>query len=299
MKICAACSQELPRDKFSKKQWQLKQRRRCKECIAGNREMKSEEEGPDDETKSPPRVDIEAASDEDLFKQPPPRDECPICMLPLPFDRAKVCYKACCGKIICLGCMHAAFTADDRRLCAFCRTPSPASDEDYIERLKKRAEGDDAVAMRNLGCCYRDGKHGLPQYYDRAMKLLLRAGELGSAVEYNNVGYAYENGEGVARDMKKAKYYYELAAMGGHVIARHNVGVLEAQAGNTNRAVKHWMISAGAGDDDSLTAIRNCFLDGHATKDDFEMALRAHKEANDEMKSDQREAAAAFYLNRD
>ena len=32
-----------------------------------------------------------------------------------------------------------------------------------------------------------------------------------------------------------------------------------------------------------------------ATKDDFEKALRAHKEASDEMKSDQREAAAAFY----
>lgn len=40
MKICAACCQELPKDKFSKKQWQLKQyERRCKECIASNLEV--------------------------------------------------------------------------------------------------------------------------------------------------------------------------------------------------------------------------------------------------------------------
>ena len=56
--------------------------------------------------------------------------------------------------------------------------------------------------------------------------------------------------------------------------------------------MKHWMIAAGAGLDESLTAIRVCYLDdGHATKDDFEKALRAHQASTDEMKSDQREAA--------
>ena len=34
-------------------------------------------------------------------------------------------------------------------------------------------------------------------------------------------------------------------------------------------------------------------MDGHATKDDFEKALHAHNEANDEMRSGQREAAVA------
>ena len=102
---------------------------------------------------------------------------------------------------------------------------------------------------------------------------------------------AYE-GEGVERDLTRAKYYYELAAMGGDVSARHNLGCMEWNAGNKQRAVKHWMISAGAGHDESLNAIRECFNNGDATKEDFERALRAHKEANDEMTSDQREAAA-------
>ena len=94
----------------------------------------------------------------------------------------------------------------------------------------------------------------------------------------------------------KAKYYYELAAMGGSITARHNLGACEKDAGNMDRAVKHWMIAAGAGCDKSLKAIRVCYLDGDATKDDFEKALRAHKEAKDEMKSEQREAAAAQYV---
>ena len=42
MKICAACSQELSRKKFSRTQWEFKQIRRCKECIANNRECTAE-----------------------------------------------------------------------------------------------------------------------------------------------------------------------------------------------------------------------------------------------------------------
>ena len=34
-------------------------------------------------------------------------------------------------------------------------------------------------------------------------------------------------------------------------------------------------------------------MNGHVTKDDFEKTLRAHKEAKDAMKSDQRDRASA------
>ena len=65
--------------------------------------------------------------------------------------------------------------------------------------------------------------------------------------------------------------------MMGHVNASYDLGALEEEAGNMDRAVKHWMISASAGDDDSLKEIRQCSVNGHATKDDFEKVLRAHK----------------------
>jgi hypothetical protein len=38
-KICRACSQNLPKEEFSKKQWQQKQQRRCTDCIEANREI--------------------------------------------------------------------------------------------------------------------------------------------------------------------------------------------------------------------------------------------------------------------
>ena len=79
----------------------------------------------------------------------------------------------------------------------------------------------------------------------------------------------------------------------GNVDARNNLGNLEYRAGNMNRAVKHFMIAAGAGHDKSLKKIRECFLNGYATKDGFEEALRANKDSKDEMRSEQRETAAA------
>jgi TPR repeat protein len=242
--------------------------------------------------------DKEGVSDEDLFK-PAPKVDCPICLLPLPLEDEGQLYRSCCGKVICCGCSYAVVVAAegelDRTICPFCRSPNSTSNEEYIERLKTRAGGDDAVAIYQLACNYQHGEYGLRQNIRKAMKLFLRAGELGCAEAYQNVGILYRQGVGVESDEKKAKYYCELAAIGGDVPARHNLGCFEAQEGNMDRAMKHWMISAGGGYDDSLKLIQQCFLSGHASKDDFEKALRSHKEAKDEVKSDQRDSAAKFH----
>ena len=39
--------------------------------------------------------------EEKLFSNPPEREECPICFLPMPFEKEKFSYRACCGKEIC------------------------------------------------------------------------------------------------------------------------------------------------------------------------------------------------------
>ena len=76
--------------------------------------------------------------DEDLFKKPPPNEECPICMLPLPLIPAEKTYFSCCGKIICLGCVYASLKQDKRGICPFCRAPAEKSDGEFVGRLKKR-----------------------------------------------------------------------------------------------------------------------------------------------------------------
>jgi hypothetical protein len=136
--------------------WKQHARRELDEEIADIRKVKSEAATNDGPLLS------RKLTDKDIFEQPPPSDECPICFLRLPIDERQVSYFACCGKIVCKGCVCADEAANNRTICAFCRAPTHASDGKLIERLKKRAESDDAVAMRNLGCYYYDGRYGLP-----------------------------------------------------------------------------------------------------------------------------------------
>ena len=233
--------------------------------------------------------------DIELFKQPQKKEDCPICMLLLPSLDMGSKYKTCCGKRICSGCIHAVVLRDeDEQKCPFCRTPAPDSEEEWIKRLNKRKEAGDANAMFSLGCFYSNGLRGLPQDYDKALGLWHRAGELGNAKAYNNIGHAYHFGKGVERDEKKADHYYELAAIRGSVYARYNLGNAEGRAGNWDKATKHWLIAAGGGENDSVKNIQQLYMGGGATKDDYTNALRAYQAYLDEVRSDQRDKATAF-----
>jgi len=199
--------------------------------------------------------------------------------------------------MICSGCIHAPVYDNEgnkmEQTCPFCRTPTSSSGEETVERLKKRVEVGDANAINSIGSYYDVGSHGLPLDHTKALEFYHRAGELGNAVSYYNIGRAYGTGDGVKMDTKKATHYYELAAMGGCAHARYNLGCDEANEGNMDRAVKHWMISVSSGDPDSLENIRRMFLNGYATKDDYANALRSHQAYLDAIKSDQRDEAAA------
>ena len=103
-------------------------------------------------------------------------------------------------------------------------------------------ESGNAEAFHLFAQFYDDGVMGIPQDHQKANELYLKAGELGSANAYCNLGVAYDQGIGVEVDMKRAKHYYGLAAMMGSVQARHNLGALEGLAGNHHRAMRHLMI---------------------------------------------------------
>ena len=233
--------------------------------------------------------------DEALFKQPPPNEDCPICFLPIPAMETGRKYHACCGKKICSGCIYAIAKRDGGvGLCPFCRTPSPHSEEEVVERIQKRVELGDAHAMHNLGCYYAHAGYGLPQNRAKALELWHRAEKLGSAAARYNIGQAYYQGIGVERDMKKDKHYYELAAMKGKVEARYNIGCSEGNAGNHDRAYKHFMLAAGGGFRRSLSAIQEMFKKGDVTKEEYTQALRAYQAYLGEIKSVQRDEAAIF-----
>ena len=154
-------------------------------------------------------------------------------------------------------------------------------------------ELDHPIAMFNIGNYYRDGRNGYPQDYTKALELWHRAAELGFAKAYNSIGYHYDIGIGVELDEEKARHYYEIAAIRGDYQARHNVGCMERDEGNVDRALKHWMIAVRSGHSNSLTRINELYTNGDATKVDYAKALRSYQEYLGEIKSVQRDKAAA------
>ena len=233
--------------------------------------------------------------DEALFRQPPHAEECPICFIRLPSLYTGYRYMSCCGKIICSGCVYAGSKMDGNadQLCPFCRAPAPTSEEELIERTMKRVDLGDAHGMNGLGFNYAEGTYGLPQDRVKSLELWHRAGELGNAVSYHNVGDVYFNGEGVERNEKKAGHYFELAAMGGDINGRHNLGCAEANSGNYDRALKHFMIAVEGGDHESLKQIKQMYTNGDATRDEYAKALETYQAYLAEIKSDDRDTAAA------
>ena len=108
--------------------------------------------------------------------------------------------------------------------------------------------------------------------------------------------FAVQKGRGVEIDMKKAKHYYELAALNGSLYARYNLGNLEGRAGNHRRSMKHFLIAGRAGFTESLSMIKQGFMKGYVTKEEYTTTLRAYQKRKDDMKSDMRDKALAHSL---
>ena len=241
--------------------------------------------------------------DEKLFKKVEPDPEaCPICMAAMPFEDNACCFKPC-GKMICTGCIYAMTVNQMKRgkrqyednICPFCRTPPCKSVKEEIRLLKKLLDTGNGGAYKQLADYYHRGVSGLSQDYQKSNELLLKAGELGSTNAYYNLGQVYRVGSGGGQiDLKKATYYYELSAMGGEIMARHNLGCMEAKAGNHDRAFKHFIMAAKAGCDGSLDMVKKGYMHGDVTKDEYANTLRAYQKSNNEMKSDMRDKAATI-----
>ena len=245
--------------------------------------------------------------DEKLFKEVEPDPEaCPICMTAMPFEDNACCFKPCCGKMICTGCIYAMTVNEmgkgkrkyEDNICPFCRTPPCKSDKEEIRLLKKLLDTGNGGAYKQLADYYHRGVSGLSQDYRKSNELYLKGGELGCANSYFNLGTSYFSGHGVEVDKKMAIHYYELAAMGGDMQARHNLGCIEGRARNNDRAKKHWILAARAGMKESLDAIKEGFIRGFLTKDEYASTLRAYYDRQKEMKSDARDKASVVFFRR-
>ena len=233
--------------------------------------------------------------DEQLYGQGherPEGDFCMICTLPIPLPIGKhSLFSVCCMKRICKGCDYAA---KKRGMfdCPFCRTPIP--DDNYADTLvmiMSRVDKKDPVAIHHLGKVYFFGELGLQKDMRRAVVLWTEAAVLGSIEALFDLGNSYCNGDGVQQDEAKGAEFFQKAAMQGHVESRYNIGTLEGEKGNYNRASRHLLISAKMGHQESAGQIKNAFTVGLATKEQYTEALKGYQDAVEEMKSHDRDEA--------
>ena len=235
--------------------------------------------------------------DELLFKQPESthRGDCPICSLPLPLDISKATIYSCCSNSICNGCniANTIREIETRRetLCPFCREPALTNgDARHVERRMKRVAADIPAALCHEGMV-QFGKGD----YSRAFEYWAKSAKLGNAEAHYNLSHLYCEGIGVEKDIAKEINHLEEAAIGGHPIARYNLGVFEWNNDNFERAVKHLIISSTLGHDKSIKALMKAFKKGFVEKDVLATTLRAHKAAVDATKSPQRREAEEIY----
>lgn len=231
--------------------------------------------------------------DKELFTQPDGthEGECPLCFLPMPLDPQKSTFYLCCSKTICNGCDYANDMSNGGDRCPFCREPI-ADEEENEKRVMKRVKANDPAALRFMGKRrYRE------RDYDAAFEYLTKAAELGDAGAHNQLGCMYMKGEGVEKDEGKGVYHYEKAAIGGHPTARQNLGCREHENGNMERAVKHFIIAANLGYENSMKCLWEYYKHGCITKEDLDATLRTHHAALNEMKSPEREAAEKARVN--
>ena len=270
LNICNKCGLVAYCNATCKKKHRSKHKKKCERRVAELRDM-------------------------ELFQEPPPKDDCPMCLLPLPSIEDGNIYKSCCGKIICSGC---AFTdalqgEEDKCPVCLCKTPGGSTSEEAHEMMMKRMDFGDATAMYNLGCAYRNEDSGLPQSSEKSIELWLRAAKLGNADAQNNMGAAHFNGYGVEYNVQKAMQYLELAAKGGNLLARHSLGSID-QDRDLERSMKHYMIAVRGGCTRSLDKMGGLYKNERITKEDYTEALRAYQTYLSSIKSEHRDIAAAY-----
>jgi hypothetical protein len=254
--------------------------------------------------------------DEALFKDPPAKEDCPICFLPMPMklincislpaatkssvpiaDHAEAneelanqpmeTYYTCCGKSICRGCAHSFCKSGNDDKCPFCNSDQGSkTEEEHVAALMKRVEANDAASIYLLADSYYNGLNGFHQDQTKAMELYARAAELGCSKAHTKLAGVYHKGG----YLKKAKFHFESAAMAGHEEARCIVGLMEADYGNTEQAIKHWIIAASAGDYTATHQLRTYFEKGLVSSKSIDSTLIAYNNSCVEMRSEARDA---------
>ena len=249
----------------------------------------------------------------------PPREECPICFLPFPFEKGRDGQSYCCGQTICRGCLEDSFYGAARQRqsqsgvgyihgdditfrflsplditeaqrCPFCRSEPP---DGTITPLRKLVRQGNAGAMVSLAWATLHGDHGIPCDPKGAIELYHKAARAGSSKACTWLAERYWKGDIVVkRDLNKARRLFSRGARLGNTIALFNLGRLILRDGNDEESLDYWRYDVAAacgGLEPALNFVKMEFMEQRIGRADYARALLAYQAAQEETKSDSRD----------
>jgi uncharacterized protein len=155
---------------------------------------------------------------------------------------------------------------------------------DSVHLYREKAAVGDARAMANLGWAYENGK-GVAQDYAEAVGWYRKAADAGDALGMNNLGIMYEYGKGVAQDYAEALRWYRKAADAGYALGMNNLGTMDEHgkgvAQDYAEALRWYRKAADAGLPLGMNNLADLYRDGKGVAQDYAEALHWYRKAAD------------------
>ena len=230
----------------------------------------------------------------DLFAPIQEREECPICMIPLPLTDRDIGFMPCCGKSICIGCDYKHLMTeiknrvpDHKKKCAFCCQHEP---KNTIKALKKLMKNNNPDAFMAMSSHYKEGE-GVLQSDTRSLEMRINAAELGLAGAFGQIAYNYMEGIAVEQNMTKAFEFLEVAAKKGSCVAHKYLATVHEKNGDIQKSIEHYKVIASAGYQQAMDKLMKAYTDKRVSKEDLTQTLRAFQASKNEIKSKDRDDA--------
>jgi TPR repeat protein len=122
----------------------------------------------------------------------------------------------------------------------------------YLEGLRQKAEGGDALAACDLGWCYFNGKDITRDYNEASMWFRKAVKGVAAHREQNNLGWCYYRGKGIEPNYAEPEKWFRQEAEKGDAYAQYFLGWLYTYGSgdlkqDESEAVKWWQKSAEQG----------------------------------------------------
>jgi TPR repeat protein len=149
--------------------------------------------------------------------------------------------------------------------------------------LRKAAEQGSLESQFELSTVYEFGSGGVPVDHAESFKWALQAAKRGHMVAQHNVGGDYLQGQGVSKDLERARYWYTRAAEQGFAHSEWMLGRIYVEgigvAPNREEALKWLSKSLAQGHSPTMTTLAEMFTDPNGIPQQPQLVFDLHRAA--------------------